>query len=129
MTALQGLKWINRHGTACALLVLLLAACFCAHAVAMGTITLLSDLALPSWPPRFLRNMAGIQFINANTWLALPHLLWCFGLLISLEIRGTPRSVVWSVFIILGLPICGYLLTCIRVGFCSVTFMGGIHGG
>jgi hypothetical protein len=128
VSILQSLKWINRHGTACALLALFLLFCIAVQTVAVAKITILSDIPVGDLPPRLVRNMAGIRFIQANGWFALPYLLLSFGTLIYMEIRATPRWAVWSAFAFLALPIIGYLFACMRVVACFMTVVGRIQG-
>ena len=123
MNILNCMKWINRHGKVPGLFGLLVLLCVAAHAIAMGRIILLSDIPLDNWPPRLVRNMAGIQFFQANWWFALPYFLLFFGMLIYMEARATPRWAVWSWFLVMSLPALGYLTTCMRVGTGFITFM------
>jgi type II secretory pathway component PulF len=128
MSIWLSLKSINRHGTACAVLALLLLLGAAVHTIAVAKIALLSDIPLTTWPPRLARNMTGIQFFHDNWWFALPYLLLFFGTLIYMEIRSMPRWAVWATFLFLSLPIVGYFLTCMRLGACSILVMGPIHG-
>ena len=93
------------------------------HTLAVAKITILSDIPLGTWPQRLVRNIAGIQFLQASWWFALPYLLLFFGTLLYMEIRVTPRWAVWSAFAFLALPIVGYLFACMRVCACYITFM------
>lgn len=119
MAILQSLKWINRHGTATALLALLLCLCLAAQTLAISAIGLVRDIPLAHWPERFRRNMLGIQFIHDHPWFVLPYLALFVGLLIYVEIRSVPRWAVWTAFVGLTVPLAGYFLTCIRVGLGS----------
>ena len=120
----QSLKWVNRHGTATALLVLMLCLSLAAHTLAMKMIELLSDIPLQIWPDRFQRNLTGIQFIHNHACVVLPYLVFFLGLLVYVEIRRTPRSAVWAAFALLSLPLLGYFLTCIRIGCTSIHVLG-----
>jgi hypothetical protein len=122
VTFLQSLKWVNRHGTACTCLALLLVPLTILHLIAVAAIGILQDIPQEYFSARLVRNMAGIQFFQANWWFAALYLLFFFGLLIYMEIRSIPRWAVWCVFLFLSLPIFGYMLACIRVSF------GFIHG-
>jgi hypothetical protein len=115
VSALQSLKWINRHGTSCASLTLLLLFSFAAHTVAVSRITLFDGIPLATLPPRLLRNIAGIHLFQLNWWFGLPYLLLFIGLLLYMEFRSTPRWTVWATFAFMSLPIIAYSLTCVRV--------------
>ena len=124
MNILRNLQWINRHGTASVLLALLLLLCRAAHFIVIRTIPIFSDMPLESWPPRLLRNVAGIELLQAKWWLTLMYVLIFFSALIYMELRATPRWAVWTSFVFMSLPIFGYLLTCIRVGTGFITVIG-----
>lgn len=124
MSVSQNLKWINRHGTACAVLTLFLLFGIAVHTLAIARIVLLSDIPLTTWPPRLARNMVGIQFFHDHWWFALPYLLLFFGTLIYLEIRAVPRWAVWTSFTGLSLPVVAYFCTCVRVAFFAIFVMG-----
>ncbi len=127
MNILQKLKWITRHGTTWVSLVLLLGVCVGLHRLAQGTITLLGGLPQGTRPPRLVRNMAGIQFFDANGWFPLPYLLLFLATLIYTEVRAFPRWVVWTVFLFLALPMVGYMWTCVRVGCCCFADLGSLR--
>lgn len=126
MDILKTIKWIDRHGTAPVLFGLLVLVSAAAHKVAMGRITLLGDVPLSAWPPRLVRNMAGIQFFQANWWFSLPYFLLFFGMLIYMEVRKTPRWAVWIGFAFMSLPALGYVATCMRVGTGFITLTPAI---
>lgn len=128
MSLLQSIKWMKRPSTASALLAVLIFLCLAAHFLAVGRITMLSGVPHDSWPPRFLRNITGIQFFHANWWFALPYLLLFFGTLIYMDVRRMPGSVVWSTFAFMSLPLLGYIVTCMNVGIWHILVMGPIHG-
>ncbi len=127
MNVSHGLKWLHRHSTTSASLVLLLELCAALHFLAVGTITILSDLPQGTWPPRLIRNMAGIQFFDSKWWFTLPYLFLFFATLIYTEVRALPRWAVWTVFLFLALPILGYMWTCARVGCCFFADIGPLR--
>ena len=128
MNILHGLKWISRHGTTCASLALLLAVCVALHRMAVGAITLVGGLQEGTWPARLVRNMAGIQFFDANGWFVLPYLLLFVGTLVYTEVRAVRRWAVWTAFLFLALPLLGYMWTCVRVGCCLFADVGPLRG-
>jgi hypothetical protein len=119
---------MDRHGNTCATLIALFLACAVAHTIAVAKISVLNGVPLDSWPPRLIRNMAGIQFFEANWVLILPYLLLFFGALIYMEFRVTPRWVVWGAFAFLSLPLLGYLWTCVRFTISSIAIVGPVSG-
>jgi hypothetical protein len=110
------LKWIERHKTSTALLALMVICCAIAHSVAVSRITLLSSFPVANLPTRLIRNIAGIQFINAIWSFPLVYLLIFVGTLLYMEFRSTPRWAVWISFVLLSIPIVAYLLICLRLG-------------
>jgi hypothetical protein len=126
VSALRALKCIDRHGTTCATLVLLFLICAIAHTIAVAQISVLNGVPLETWPPRLIRNMAGIQFFEAHWLFTLPYLLLFLGTLVYMEIRFTPRWVVWVAFAFLSLPIFGYLWTCLHFAVSSSSIMGPV---
>ena len=125
---MKAVKWIDRHGDTCAALAILFLVCAVAHTIAVAKISVLSGITLDSWPPRLIRNMAGIRFFEANWLLILPYLLLFFGALIYMEVRSMPRWVVWGTFAFLSLPLLGYLWTCVRFAISSIAIMGAASG-
>src|SRR6266576_564837 len=116
MTIWQSLQWINRHSAPCALLTLMLMACAIAHRLAASMIALLSDIPLAALPPRLVRNITGIHFIDANWWFPLTYLLLFLATLIYMEIRSTPRWAVFITFLLISLPAIAYVVLCLRLG-------------
>ena len=126
VSTLRALQCIDRYGATCATLVLLFLICAIAHTIAVAQISVLTGIPLGVWPPRLIRNMAGIQFFEAHWPFTLPYLLLFFGILIYMEIRFTPRWVVWVAFAFLSLPIFGYLWTCLHFAISSSSIMGPV---
>jgi hypothetical protein len=116
MSYWHSLKWINRHGTSCFLLALLLLFCVGAHSMATSWMGLFVDFPPANLPPRLMRNITGIEFVKANWPLPLVYLLFFAGMLLYMEFRSTPRWAVWVSFVVMSLPIVVYLLICLRVG-------------
>jgi len=116
MSFWHSLKWINRHGTSCFLLALMLLFSVGAHSMATSWMLLLGDFPAANLPPRLIRNITGIEFIKANWPLPLAYLLLFLGILLYMEFRSTPRWAVWVSFVLMSLPIVVYLLICLRVG-------------
>ena len=69
------LQRINRHGVTCAFFVGLLILCGIAHSLAGSSIGLLADIPGANLPSRLLRNITGIQFIDANWYFPMAYLL------------------------------------------------------
>jgi hypothetical protein len=119
---------MDRHGNTCAMLAALFLVCAVAHTIAVAKISILNGIPLDAWPPRLIRNMAGIQFFEANWLLTLPYLLLFFSALIYMELRVMPRWAVWGTFAFLSLPLLGYLWTCVRFAISSIAIMGSVPG-
>ena len=112
----RAIRWINRHGTSSALLVLLLAACAFGHLFAAAKIDILRGLVI-NMDSLSLRREAGIQFIHNHWWFVLPYVTLFGGSLVWLEAREAPRWSVWSVFAVLAVPCLMYMRICIAWAF------------
>jgi hypothetical protein len=105
-------KWINRHGTSAALLLLLVGGCAYAHLVAATKADLLREVAM-NMDPASLRRGAGIEFIHNHWWFVLPYLAVFGGSVVWLEARNAPRWAVWTVFMVLAVPCFMYAWACL----------------
>lgn len=120
---------MNRHGAASACLALLLGLLVALHFIAVAQIGVLTGVPQEYFSARLVRNMAGIQFFQANWWFAALYFLYFFGLLIYMEMRAVPRWAILCAFLFLSVPVIGYMLTCMRVTIGSIHYFGPLIQG
>lgn len=88
-------------------------ACIFAHSVALVRLEMLAPSL--SLKPAVAARSGFIQYVDAHPWVVLPYLGVWVGALLWLQIRKSPRWSLRLTFLLLALPVLGYLWICFRV--------------